>query len=229
MYTYSHPRLALTVDCVVFGWDGQSLQILLIERGQPPFKGTWALPGGFVKVDEPLDTAALRELKEETGLDQMYVEQLFTFGAVDRDPRERIVTVAYYALINRLKYQTPKADTDASAAKWYSLDALPPLAFDHQKIFHTGLERLQAKVRYQPIGFELLPETFTLPQLQALYQAILKTSFDRRNFRKKMISMKILIEEGELEGDLGHRPPMVYRFDRNRYKQLEQEGFQFKL
>ena len=229
MYTYTHPRPALTVDCVVFGWDGHALQVLLIERGQAPFEGHWALPGGFVQVDEPLDLAARRELQEETGLDKLFLEQLFTFGAVDRDPRERIVTVAYYALVNLHQYAKPEGASDAREAEWFPLADLPPLAFDHQRIFNTGLERLRAKVRYQPIGFELLPETFTFPQLQALYEAILDHSFDRRNFRKKMLSMKVLIEKGELEGAHGHRAPKLYCFDHQRYAQLEKEGFQFKI
>lgn len=229
MYTYAHPRPALTVDCVVFGWNGTSIQILLIERGQPPFEGNWALPGGFVHTDEPLDTAALRELQEETGLSQIYLEQLYTFGAVDRDPRERIVTVAYYALVNLLNYDPPVGDSDARTAKWFPIDDIPALAFDHQKILDTGLERLRAKVRYQPIGFELLPETFTFPQLQSLYESIVGESFDRRNFRKKMLSMDILIEKGELEADLNHRAPKLYSFDHQRYLQLERDGFQFKV
>lgn len=229
MYTYTHSRPALTVDCVVFGWDGTDLQILLIERGQPPFEGCWALPGGFVQTNEPLDTAALRELKEETGLDQIFLEQLYTFGAVDRDPRERIVTVAYYALVNLKDYAPPKGDSDARRAQWFPISATPPLAFDHKKILNTGLQRLRAKVRYQPIGFELLPEIFTLKQLQGLYEAITGQSYDRRNFRKKILSMGVLIEKGELVGAIGHRPPKIFSFDHQQYLQLEKEGLQFKI
>src|SRR6266702_283053 len=160
-YSYQYPRAALTVDCVVFGYDDNDLKVLLIERGLEPFKGRWALPGGFVRVDETLDEAARRELVEETGLANVFLEQLYTFGAVDRDPRERVVSVAYYALVTLAEHKT-KAATDAADARWFPISKVPRLAFDHADILATALTRLKGKGRYQPIGFELLPPKFTL-------------------------------------------------------------------
>src|SRR5439155_5728641 len=154
-HTYKYPRPALTVDCVVFGFGEGELKILLIERGLEPFKGRWALPGGFVRVDETLDEAARRELEEEAGLKNVFLEQLYTFGAVDRDPRERVVSVAYYALV-KLSEHEAKAATDAANARWFPISGVPRLAFDHGQILETAVARLKAKVRYQPIGFELL-------------------------------------------------------------------------
>src|SRR6187455_424752 len=187
-HTYQYPRAALTVDCVVFGLDDSELKVLLIERALEPFKGKWALPGGFVRVDETLDDAARRELEEEAGLKDVFLEQLYTFGEVKRDPRERVVSVAYYALVN-LPEQAVKGATDARDAAWFAVSDLPTLAFDHEKILAVALERLKGKVRYQPIGFELLPPKFTLSQLQRLYEALLGVEMDKRNFRKKILSM----------------------------------------
>ncbi len=155
-HTYEYPRAALTVDCAVFGFDGQSLEVLLIRRGLAPFKNKWALPGGFVRVEETLDDAARRELEEETGLKDVFLEQLYTFGAVDRDPRERVVSVAYYALV---KPGLVTAATDAAEAKWFPVTNIPALAFDHADILDTALTRVRGKLAYQPIGFELLPST----------------------------------------------------------------------
>src|SRR5947209_9801116 len=159
-HTYDYPRAALTVDCVVFGFDEGELKVLLIQRGLEPFKGRWALPGGFVRVDETLDAAARRELHEEAGLTNVFLEQLYTFGAVDRDPRERVVSVAYYALVKLSEHQA-KAATDAANARWFVVSKAPRLAFDHAGILSLALARLKGKVRYQPIGFELLPPKFT--------------------------------------------------------------------
>src|SRR5882672_10222447 len=172
MYCYQYPRAALTVDCVVFGFDGGELKVLLIQRGIEPFKGRWALPGGFVRVDETLDDAARRELEEETGLKSIFLEQLYTFGTLNRDPRERVVSVAYYALV-KLSDHRARAATDAADAEWFPISKVPKLAFDHANILATALARLKAKVRYEPIGFELLPSRFTLSQLQHLYEAVL--------------------------------------------------------
>ena len=164
-FTYRYPRPALTVDCVVFGLDETALQVLLIQRSAPPFTGQWALPGGFVELDETLDAAARRELAEETGLSNLFLEQLYTFGEIHRDPRERTVSVAYYALIKLSDYRV-QAASDARDAAWFPTSQLPPLAFDHAYILDVARERLRNKVRYQPIGFELLPNRFTLRHLQ---------------------------------------------------------------
>lgn len=227
-YTYEYPRPSLTVDCVVFGWSDDSLKLLLIRRGAEPFAGSWALPGGFVQMDEDLDTAARRELQEETGLESVYLEQLYTFGAPERDPRGRVVSVAYYALVRDTDH-VPQADTDAAEAKWFGLDQIPALAFDHAAIVESAIERLRGKIRYKPIGFDLLPEKFTLPQLKSLYDTLLGEFLDRRNFRKKFLSMGMLEELPETQEDVPHRAARLYRFDREKYLILEKEGFQFRV
>ncbi|MEC5125373.1 NUDIX domain-containing protein [Verrucomicrobiales bacterium BCK34] len=227
-FTYEYPRGALTVDCVVFGFDGGELKILLIQRGVAPFKGEWALPGGFVGTDETLDEAARRELKEETGLDNVFLEQLYTFGAVNRDPRERVVSVAYVALVQPDDYTT-EAQTDADDARWFPLSEIPKLAFDHREILDTGIQRLRGKLRYEPIGFELLPEKFTLPQLQKLYESVLNAELDKRNFRKKVLSFGLLIPLDEKLREGPHRPAQLYRFDPARYEALKNEGFLFEI
>ncbi len=222
------PHIALTVDCVVFGFDVGDLKVLLIEREIPPFKGKWALPGGFVLVDETVEDAARRELEEETGITKLYLEQLYTFGELNRDPRERVVTVAYYALV-KLSDHRIRAASDAAQAAWFSVDDLPKLAFDHARIVDMALTRLQGKVRYQPIGFGLLPPKFTLSQLQHLYETILERPLDKRNFRKKILSMGFLLELDEIEQDVAHRAARLYSFDRKKYEQLVRAGFNFEI
>lgn len=230
VYSYQYPRPNLTVDCVVFGFElsEKDLKVMLIQRNLPPFQGEWALPGGFVRIDESLEAAALRELQEETGLEQVFLEQLYTFGAIDRDPRERVVTVAYYALVNMNDYQV-QAATDASDAAWFSVHDLPPLAFDHDNILATALTRLKGKVRYEPIGFELLPPKFTLFQLQKLYETVLGRVLDKRNFRKKILSMDLLQELDEIQQNVPHRAAKLYQFDESKYLQLKEQGFNFEV
>ena len=227
-HTYEYPRAALTVDCVVFGFDDTELKVLLIERGIAPFKGQWALPGGFVRVDETLDEAARRELMEETGLKKLFLEQLYTFSSVDRDPRERVISVAYYALTKPADHRT-QATTDAADARWFPVRQIPALAFDHAHIFATALQRLRGKLRYEPIGFELLPPKFTLSQLQQLYEAVLGTELDKRNFRKKVLSYGLLLPLDETHREGAHRPAQLFRFDPVRYEKLKKEGFHFEL
>lgn len=229
-YSYEYPRPALTVDCVVFGLDldADDLEVLLVRRGLEPFLGKWALPGGFVHMDETLEDAALRELEEETGLRKVFLEQLYTFGALDRDPRERIVTVAYYALVKHSDHKV-KAATDASDAAWFSIHDLPELAFDHQSILDVAHERLRSKVRWQPIGFELLPKKFTLTQLQRMYEIILERQLDKRNFRKKILSMDLLVELDEVQRDVAHRAARLYKFDDRHYRRLLKQGFSFEI
>jgi 8-oxo-dGTP diphosphatase len=222
-YTYKYARPALTVDCVVFGLDKDNLKVLLIERAHDPFAGHWAIPGGFVEVGESPEMAAKRELEEETGLKRIFLEQLYTFGEPDRDPREHIVTVAYYALVNIFDH-TVQAATDARDAAWFPMSDLPALAFDHDKILAMAHERLRGKVPYQPIGFELLPQTFTLSQLQHLYEAILGRTIDKRNFRKKILSFGFLEETGQVEQNVPHRAAKLYRFDEVAYKKLVKEA-----
>jgi ADP-ribose pyrophosphatase YjhB (NUDIX family) len=229
-FTYEYARPALTVDCVVFGLDDDDLKVLLIQRDLAPFAGKWALPGGFVNVGEDPEAAARRELEEETGiaLPKLFLEQLYTFGAPGRDPREHVVSVAHYALV-KLSDHRVKAATDARDAAWFSVADVPALAFDHDHIVEVALERLKGKVRYQPIGFELLPPKFTLRQLQQLYEAVLETPLDKRNFRKKVLAMGMLEELDEIEQDVAHRAARLYRFDRQKYKELAKGGFNFEL
>lgn len=227
-YTYKHARPALAVDCVVFGLDDTELKVLLIQRDLEPFAGAWALPGGFVHLDETLDEAARRELREETGLSKVFLEQLYTVGDLQRDPRERVVTVAYYALV-RLSDHQVQAATDARNAAWFGVDDLPDLVFDHADILDLALKRLQGKVRYQPIGFELLPPKFSLTRLQRMYEIILERPLDKRNFRKKVLSLDILQDLDEVEQDVAHRAARLYRFDERKYRQRVRDGFNFEL
>ncbi len=227
-FTYEYPRAALTVDCVVFGLDVDDLKVLLIQRKLDPHQHHWALPGGFVRIDETLDEAARRELAEESGITDVYLEQLYTFGELERDPRERIVTVAYYALA-KLSDHRIRAATDAERVAWFGLDDVPKLAFDHAKILDRALERLRGKVRYAPIGFELLPPRFTLTQLQRLYELVLQQPLDKRNFRKKILSMELLIETDEVEQGVRHRAARLYKFDRKKYEKLTRHGFSFAI
>jgi 8-oxo-dGTP diphosphatase len=175
-----------------------------------------------------LEEAAKRELKEETGIEKVFLEQLYTFGEVNRDPRERVVTVAYYALVN-LGGHKIQAMTDAVKAAWFSVDELPELAFDHESIIEMASQRLKGKVRYQPIGFELLPKKFTLFQLQKLYEIILEQKLDKRNFRKKILSMDLFMELDEVEEDVAHRAAKLYQFDENKYEQLKKKRFNFEI
>lgn len=226
-YNYEFPRPALTVDCVIFGLDESSkLKVLLIQRGHEPYQGCWALPGGFVDTDENLERSALRELEEETGVKNVFIEQLYTFGEPHRDPRGRTVSVAYYALVNLAEHPV-KASSDAQQAQWFPIDALPSLAFDHDMILQVAINRLRTKVRYQPIGFELLPEQFTLSQLQKLYETILgvKEELNKRNFRTRILKMGVLREAGKQEG-VAHRPAILYSFDKEKYEQLARERYE---
>lgn len=227
-FTYKYARPALTVDCVVFGLDEEDLKVLLIERGIEPFAGMWALPGGFVAVGEDIEEAARRELREETGVQRVYLEQLYTFGKPDRDPREHVVSVTYYALV-KLSDHRVQAATDATSAAWFAVADVPKLAFDHQHILTTAHQRLQGKVRYQPIGFELLPNKFPLRSLQHLYEVILERELDKRNFRKKFLSMGLLEELGETETGVAHRAARLYRFNKRKYHRLVKEGFNFEI
>jgi 8-oxo-dGTP diphosphatase len=228
-YSYEYPRPAVTVDCVVFGLDElQQLKVMLIQRGIAPFKNQWALPGGFVQWDESVDAAAVRELQEETGIEQIFLEQLYTFGEINRDPRDRVITVAYYALINIAEYQI-RAQTDASNAAWFLVQQVPDLAFDHQQILKVAQQRLKGKLRYQPIGFELLPQKFTLTQLQRLYETVLEQKLDKRNFRHKLLKMKLLIDTEQIQDGVSHRPAKLYQFDEARYVALKETGFNFEI
>lgn len=227
-HTYEYPRPAVTVDCVIFALDGSDLRVMLIQRDVEPFKGAWALPGGFVRMEEDLESAARRELREETGIHDVFLEQLYTFGDPNRDPRGRVISIAYYALVNIAGHHI-QATTDARRAAWFGMADCPTLAFDHQRILQMALDRLKGKVRYQPIGFELLPTLFTLSQLQRMYETILDRPLDKRNFRKKILSMGILRETDQFEEDVAHRAARLYRFDEKSYDRMIRKGFNFEI
>ncbi len=227
-FTYEYERPAVTTDCVVFGLDEDDLKILLIQRDIKPYEGQWALPGGFIKMGESVDDCAKRELHEETGLNNIYLEQLYTFGSPNRDPREQVITIAYFALVNLIDHR-PQAATDARNAAWFAQDELPSLAFDHKEILAKAKQRLKGKLKYEPIGFELLPKKFTLTQMQHLYEIILETKIDKRNFRKKLLKLDILIETNEVEQDVARRAAKLYKFDQKKYNKLTKQGINFEI
>jgi 8-oxo-dGTP diphosphatase len=213
MYQYEHPHPAVTVDVVIFTVRDARLKLLLVRRAAPPYRGKWALPGGFVGIDEALEDAARRELEEETGVSGVYLEQLYTFGAPKRDPRERVITIAYYALIPSDKLQL-RAATDAEAVGWFALDDLPELAFDHADIVAKAHQRLVAKLDYSTIAFSFLPRQFTLTDLQQVYEIIRRDPVDKRNFRKWILSLDQIEETEEERRDGQHRPARLYRVKR---------------
>jgi 8-oxo-dGTP diphosphatase len=217
-----------SVDCVIFGFDGGELKILLIERNEEPFKDWWALPGYLVKQDEGISEAAERILYELTGLRDIFMEQFFTFGEVHRHPQGRVITVAYYAMLRLNGPKELKPVTSfAKKAFWHPVNELPKLAFDHSQIFEKGFEKIRRKITYQPIAFELLPEKFTLTQLQHLYEVILNKKLDKRNFRKKMLNYNILKELDEKQKGVSYRAAKYYKFDRRKYAKLFQKELSF--
>lgn len=235
-YTYEHPHPAVTADCVVFGYDGKELRVLLIKRGAEKeasttaYVGEWALPGGFLDVeqDKTIAHTAQRELKEETGLKLGIKDfkEAATFSDIKRDPRERVITIAHYALV---KLSEVQADTDADKADWFSLSNIPHLAFDHDKILRVAFSRMKQDIHFEPVGFELLPEVFTLPQLQHLYESILEVKFDRRNFANKMKHFGMLSEVSIDTPRHGTRTPIKYRFNKENYERLKSNGFQLEF
>lgn len=215
-YTYDYPHPAVTVDIVIFTIRSDELKVLLIKRALSPFKGEWALPGGFVNLDESLDAAARRELEEETDVAGVYLEQLYTFGTPGRDPRERVITIAYYALIpsDRIVLQ---AATDAEGVSWFGMEELRELAFDHSEILGRAHERLVAKLDYSTIAFQFMPQAFSLSELQQVYELILRAPVDKRNFRKRILALNLIEPTGEEKREGAHRPAKLYRvIDRTR-------------
>jgi 8-oxo-dGTP diphosphatase len=222
-------KSAFTVDNVIFGFDESDLKVLLINRIEEPYIDHWALPGYFVLPEEDLNTAARRVLKELAGIENVYLEQVKTFGAVDRHPAGRVITIAYYSLVKIANF-TPRPDRNiAGEVQWFSISKLHQLAFDHREIIDECFQRLKRQVRVRPIGFELLPPKFTLTELQHLYEAILETKLEKRNFRKKILSMNLLIDLDEMQEGVAHRPAKLYQFDRDRYEQLLEDGFNFEV
>lgn len=219
----AYQPLLLAVDCIIFGFDGTRLKALLIKRGLEPQQGKWSLMGGFVQEHESVDEAAKRILDQLTGLHDIYMEQLHCFGEVDRDPGGRVVSIAYYALIKIDDYSQELMDSHQ--AEWFALDEVPALVFDHKTMVALAKERLRQKVASYPIGFALLPQKFTLPQLQALYEAIYETALDKRNFTRKILSFEILQKLEEKEKESSRKGAYLYVFDPRKYKELEKDGF----
>lgn len=225
------PNIKVAVDSIVFGYSkNEGVSVLLIQRKYEPYKNQWAIPGGFVLENESLEEAVHRELNEETGITVNYLEQLYTFGDPGRDPRQHIISVAYFALVKSARFQQLKASTDAENAKWFNVKSLPQLAFDHHKILNAAIERIRIKVRYQPIGFELLDKQFSFSDLEKLYIDLLGREIDRRNFSKKMLALGVLDETNEYAKHDGKgRPSKMYRFNKNRYKELVKKGINFEI
>ncbi len=225
----SLPTIRLAVDAVVFGYDPkEGISVLLIQRKYDPFKGGWALPGGLVNEDESLEHAVERELEEETGVKVDYLEQLYTFGNPGRDPRNRVVAVAYYGLVKKSDFILYAA-TDADDAKWFHWDELPELAFDHKDILETAIKRLRGKIRYEPIGFELLDDKFPFSDLHKLYENVLDKEVDRRNFKKKFLQLDILTELEEKVSEGPGRPGSLFKFNQEKYDKFKKEGFNFEI
>lgn len=221
--------IKLTVDAVVFGYESTpKISVLLVKRKYEPYKGSWAIPGGFVEEGESLEEAVYRELKEETGVDIGYLEQLYTFGQPERDPRTRIVSVAYFGLVRPDTFKI-SASSDAEEVGWFDINKLPKLAFDHKEILNVAITRLRAKITYEPLGFELLDEKFPFSDLENLYTTLLGRDIDRRNFRKKIMSLGMLDELNEKVSKGAGRPANLFKFNKKRYFQLKKEGIVFEI
>ncbi|MGB8703704.1 MAG: NUDIX domain-containing protein [Gillisia sp.] len=219
---------SITIDCVIFGFDEGNLEVLLVEHGEGISKGRWGLPGGWIKEEESTDDAAHRLLRELAGLDNIYLEQLKAFGDPDRFPLGRVITIGYYALVKKEDYNV-KAGFTASDARWYRVKDIPDLIYDHNEILTFSLSHLRNRVRQAPIGFNLLPEKFTLLQLMHLYEEILGIEMDKPNFRRKILKMKLLVDLKEKEQNVSHRAAKLYRFDNDVYKKLQKKGFNFEF
>lgn len=223
-----YPRPSVTIDCVVFGYDGEVVSILLINRKEEPYKNEWTLPGGFLFLEETPEESAERILKDKTGLTNLFLEQLYTFGDLQRDPRGRVISIAYYTLVNPRLFNLVLGDA-ATDVKWFPITKIPKTGFDHKEIIGVALTRLKAKVTYQPIGFELLEPAFTLTELQLLYEAILQRQIDKRNFRKRMLESKVVKATGKKRTGEKNRAPELFAFDERQYKKLLKDGYQFKI
>ena len=224
-------NIQVAVDAIVFGYNKEEgVSILLIKRKYDPFKGLWAIPGGFVLDHESLEDAVARELQEETGVHINYLEQLYTFGKPDRDPRTRILSVAFFGLVKSSQFQKLKASTDAEAAEWFNFKQFPKLAFDHKEILNMAIERLRGKIVYQPLGFELLDNKFPFSDLEHLYSTLLDRPIDRRNFKKKVMSLGILDELDEkAKSTVAGRPGNLFQFNKKTYNRLLKDGMHFEI
>jgi len=220
-------KVLLAVDCIIFGFDGEALKILLVKRNFEPEKGKWSLIGGFLKKDQDLDQAAIRILHHLTGLDDIYLEQFYVFSKVDRDPGERTISVAYYALIDIASHNEELIQLDA--AKWFSLKQAPDLIFDHHRMVELAVSRLKYRAKTEPIGFELLPDKFTMLQLQNLYESVLNEKLDKRNFTSKINALGILVKLDEKDMESSKKGSYLYQFDTDKYNEKLKDGFVFKM
>lgn len=228
-YYHEYEKFHVAVDSIIFGYDegGRELKLLLLKRNFQPARGEWSLMGGFVENNESIDDAAKRILNQLTGLSNVYMEQLYTFGEIERDPGARIISIAYFALIkiNASDLELVKNH----GATWVPISSMPSLIFDHEAMVERALKKLQIRARTQPIGFELLPDKFTIPQLQGLYEAIYNKTLDKRNFRRKLLAMDLLEKQEEKEKESSRKGAWYYRFDQKKYEDLLKRGFNFEL
>ncbi len=225
--TYDAQKHLLAIDCIVFGFENDQLKLLMVKRRVEPRKGDWSLMGGFVSLDESLDESARRILYSLTGLNNVYLEQLYTFGDTNRDPLDRVISVNYYALIKINDYD--REIVKHNGAEWFPAESHPDLVFDHNDMVRMALNRLRRRCRTQPIGFELLPEKFSIPQLQCLYETILMQKLDKRNFRKKLLAMNLLDKLNEKDKENSKKGAFLYRFNKERYEQLTSLGLSFEI
>jgi 8-oxo-dGTP diphosphatase len=227
VYYNNYSKILVAVDCIIFGFDQNGLKLLLIKRKFEPCEGQWSLMGGFASSDQSIDNSAKKVLFDLTGLKDIYLEQLYTYGEIERDPADRVISVAYFALIKTDDYN--EIIGEQHGAKWVSLTDKPDLIFDHNQMVEKALARLKRRVKNQPVGFELLPEKFTLPQLQQLYEAIFQEDFDKRNFRRRILSMDLLVKLNEKDKNNSKRGAFKYKFDKYRYDELVRTGFYFEI
>lgn len=227
-YCYEYPRPALTTDCVIFGFDGKEMNVLLIERGIEPYKGKWAFPGGFVNMDETTDEGAKRELEEETGIKDINIEQLHTFSEVKRDPRGRTISVVYYAMVRTENYRVLAGD-DANKAHWFKLDEIPALAFDHDQVLIIAQKRLKEKIRLKPIGIDLLDKEFSLQELQLLYESILGEKIDSNGFQSAIMKNNLLVTFDNKNQEVKNNTPQLYKFNLDIYEKLTMADFSLEL
>lgn len=220
-------KMYVATDCIIFGFDEGKLKLLIFRRRVEPLKNSWSLIGSFVRLEEDVDQAAKRVLTEITGLENVFMEELRSYGKAERDPGFRSISIGQYALIRLDEYD--KELVKKHGAHWYEIDKLPELLLDHNQMVEDALERLKRKARYRPIGFELLPEKFTIPQLQQLYEAIYQKDLDARNFRKKVLSLNVLVKLDEKDKSTSRRGAFLYKFDYKNYQELLESGYDFKI
>lgn len=226
-YYEQQDQFHVATDCIIFGFEEGKLKLLIFKRRVQPLKDNWSLIGSFVKADEDVEQAAIRVLEEITGLQNVFLEELKTYGAARRDPGARVISIAHYALIRINDYD--RELVEKHGAHWYDIDKVPDLVLDHNQMVADALQRLNQKARYQPIGFELLPEKFTLPQLQQLYEAIYQKDLDARNFRKKALSHNLLLKLDEKDKSSSRRGAFLFKFDHKTYSKLIKSGYNFEI